>query len=426
MTDTKPDDPFNRPTQPEDEWTDLNAEEAFVASLLLWKTETTEAAQQIQPADFHSLTCRTIYTEILRQHRQGVNADRATLADQLEAHIIDSLDRMTIEQPGGRWRNYAPSILEHARRRRLWAAGRSLTEQAMLADVDRLTSEMQQTLETASIGTTGPPVGLKGVDEFLDSPRPPDDGWVIPGLMRHGWRALIVGVEGSGKSWIQRSMAMGCANGLQPFNPGGPKYAPKNALIVDLENPEDALRDSLDQIRHAARQYADQYMPNVCQFWAEPSGINLRTPAHQSQLIAALDLVRPDLLCIGPVYKLYDALKGETDEQAARDCQRILDDLRTRYGFGLVLEHHAAKGAGGGFREMSPIGSSIWMRWPELGLKFIPADGEPEVGPTSFRFGRFKANDRVENEWPSHIGRDSNWPWRQVNGYDTPTPARVF
>ena len=83
----------------------------------------------------------------------------------------------------------------------------------------------------------------------------------------------------------------------------------------------------------------------------------------------------------------------------------ILDDLRTKYRFGLLLEAHAPK-AQGGVRELSPIGSSVWLRWPDLGFKLLPIKGRPlDLERGSFR------GDRMQHGWPPEFARGKVLPW---------------
>ena len=59
----------------------------------------------------------------------------------------------------------------------------------------------------------------------------------------------------------------------------------------------------------------------------------------------------------------------------------MLDDLRTRFGFALVLEHHAPKPRGGR-RDLLPFGSQRWLARPELGIRLKSSRGTEERAPT--------------------------------------------
>jgi hypothetical protein len=46
---------------------------------------------------------------------------------------------------------------------------------------------------------------------------------------------------------------------------------------------------------------------------------------------------RPELVVLGPLYKTTIRTRGEDFEQMAEGVQHVLDDLRTRYGFALLM-----------------------------------------------------------------------------------------
>ncbi|MBK9178745.1 MAG: site-specific DNA-methyltransferase [Acidimicrobiales bacterium] len=100
------------------------------------------------------------------------------------------------------------------------------------------------------------------------------------------------------------------------------------------------------------------------------------------------------------------------------EVQHVLDDLRTRYRFALLVEHHAPKRQAG-VRELAPYGSSLWLRWPELGLKLIPTDDTNRV----MDVGRWRG-DRRQSGWPARLERGTPWPWVGVwpDGWEPRNP----
>ena len=145
--------------------------------------------------------------------------------------------------------------------------------------------------------------------------------------------------------------------------------------------------------------------------WHRPGGIDLRKRADRGQFEEVLRRHRPELVCLGPLYKSFRRHSTrETDEEAASQMQEILDDMRTRYGFALVLEHHAPK-AQGGVRDLIPFGSSLWMRWGEIRMSLSPPDKNfPiwELTMTPF------SGARVEHSWPDRLDRNRDThglPW---------------
>lgn len=251
--------------------------------------------------------------------------------------------------------------------------------------------------------------GLSTVDEFLTTADTKPAPWVVPGLFRAGWRCLVVAPEGVGKSVASRQVAIAAAQGVHPFTHG--TIPAVRTLIVDLENPDDAIAETCRPITDRARATSARYDEGRAWLWRRPDGIDLRSRADRAALERVIADCRPDLVALGPLYKAYRTSARESDELAGGEVQAVLDDLRTRYGFALLMEHHAPKSVGSSGRDLVPYGSSLWLRWPELGLKLIPGDGESSPRD-SLLVGRFR-RDRMRNAWPDRLDRggEGRWPW---------------
>jgi AAA domain len=138
-----------------------------------------------------------------------------------------------------------------------------------------------------------------------------------------------------------------------------------------------------------------------------PQGIDLYGDAASAAwLEARIRRATPDLLILGPLYKL--AGDDPISEEVARKVASVLDDLRVRYGFALLIEAHVPHGQGGN-RPERPYGASMWLRWPEFGLHLA------QTGMLTHWRGQ-----RDEREWPAVLKRGGEWP----SGPLTATPAR--
>ena len=102
---------------------------------------------------------------------------------------------------------------------------------------------------------------------------------------------------------------------------------------------------------------------------------------------------------------MYRRGANETYEDSADEAMSILDELRMKYGFALVLEHHAAKGKAGEKRDLSPMGSQRWMAWPEAGISLY----KDNMDGTMLHVKRFRGDRLSGIEWPDRIIRDRNW-----------------
>lgn len=207
-------------------------------------------------------------------------------------------------------------------------------------------------------------------------------------------------------SVLLRQMAISAAAGLHPMTHR--KVEPRRALIVDLENPDEAVEEVCAPMKATAEGRVD-WDPDRCWLWHQPQGINLRKRSDRVEFESVIRMSQPDIVCFGPVYKSFVSSAAE-DEAATGEVQHVLDDLRIRHNFGVVLEHHAPHGQDGRKREIRPHGSVRWQRWPEMGIAMYPVKGVEG----SYDLRRFRG-DRVKASWPDRVDRSgSSWPWAGV------------
>lgn len=209
-------------------------------------------------------------------------------------------------------------------------------------------------------------------------------------------------------SWILRFTAICAAYGIQPWR--HERVRPVRTLIIDAENPMDALFESFETILKKATSYNPQG-ETVNRLWWKPQGVNLRNRADLAALENVIRVRRPDLVCMGPLYAMYEnSAKDFGWETAAREVQVALKKLMVRYNFALMIEDHAPQPSGGAKRDMRPYGSSFWRRWPDIGIG-MEADGQRE---DRFKLTRWRG-DRVPTDWPKVIERGSatgsSWPF---------------
>lgn len=382
-----------------------------IGACVLSRVAVADVARICTEADFYVPAHAVMYATVLAMWRNGDPIDIGTLIDHL---VRDG----TLERAGGHGgvmevvtgtpstsnaASYARIVVEYATRRRLIALGEQLVEGGYTnpdaADIiDRARTELAELV--LPIGNT--PDDLWSIDDFLDRPDVDRAGWVIPGLLRTDWRVVIVAPEGVGKSQLYRQIAMCAGQGVHPLNFN--EIPPVVSLLVDFENPDDAVIEGCTPIRTQLLRTVD-YTEHRAHLWHRPGGVNLRTRAGRADFEAVLAHVQPDLVCLGPLYKAYRRAPNENDEAASDHVQGILDELRTRYRFALLLEHHAPKKQAG-VRDIEPYGSSYWLRWPEIGLGLIPEDDQN----SELRVKRWRG-DRLPNSWPDSLHRSKPWPW---------------
>jgi replicative DNA helicase len=284
-----------------------------------------------------------------------------------------------------------------------------------LADSDAAISETMAAARgeweavQSSVGThmTAKTLGdvLAGSDEY---------DWLIPNLLERMDRVVITGGEGAGKTTFVRQLGVLAAAGLHPtlFTP----IDPIRVLAVDAENTEKQWRRGTRSLalkaRLAGKTDPAQNLHLSCQ-----SRIDITTDRDLGSIHRLIDEHSPDLVLIGPLYRLIP--RAITSDDDAAPLLAALDTIRAR-GIALVMEAHAGHAtAKDGNRDLRPRGSSALMGWPEFGFGIaLDASVTPPLG----QIVRWRG-DRDERAWPTTMQRGGAWPWADDNPTNT---ARVI
>ena len=321
--------------------------------------------------------------------------------------VLDLAIRATTHLVGN-GTGYAQTIREAHMRRRLDTALTAAHQRINSPDwtITQTITDLTQSLNTTT--GTNPADQTQTLDQFVDQPLP-DTEWVTPGLLACGDRLIITGPEGFGKSQLVRQLAVAAAAGIHPLTAA--PAAPRRALLVDTENPRrimiGALKTMRDNLRRTGHETNDRL--NIARY---PQGLDLATEKDQLQLHALCRQHNPDILAIGPAYKLYVGGSNTREEDLARTVTNALDQIREQYNCTIILEHHSPHAQPGQNRTTRPIGSSLWLRWPEFGIGIRPT-------PESTRNHRIATLEhwrgmREERDWPERIEQDTLLPWRET------------
>jgi replicative DNA helicase len=400
---------------------DPEAERAVIGMLMVGTTAGEYLFANLSESDFFTPAHGLAFAAIRDLYLKGRKADATTVRDLLHTNgyttvqTSDLISATASAPPSSHAPEYAEIVARLAVSRRAMLAARSAIE---ALGENRHPSGVIESLIT-DLNQLDSPILEKEPDDitFADLLSIPSEGrtpWVVPGLLRLDWRALIVGREGDGKSILLRQIAVAASLGVHPFT--GEAIPPTRTLIIDLENPQDEIRRWIERLTATCGGTSGEG-----RLWHRPGGIDLRNRAERAALEAVIRVRQPNLVVLGPLYKAFQSRSSENDEQATSEVQHILDDLRTRYGFALLLETHAPHGFSGG-RDLRPFGSSLWLRWPEQGISMKPFDWN-QVPSRMVRLSRFRG-DRTENAWPAglHWGTSSQLPWQPdwTLGYGKP------
>jgi 5S rRNA maturation endonuclease (ribonuclease M5) len=233
--------------------------------------------------------------------------------------------------------------------------------------------------------------------------------WLIPGMLERGERVMIVAAEGVGKTMLARQVAILSGAGVHPFTFGAMR--PVRTLFVDLENPERIIRRTSRRILNSVRKNYDRKSDPEAHLWIKPDGINILKPVDRALLEAQIEATQPELLVLGPLYKSFIDPGNKTAEATAIEVAKYLDEIRTTYGCALWLEHHAPLGNSLSARDLRPMGSAVWMRWPEFGYALAPdptAVGDPIYEVQQWR------GPRDLRQWPTRMKRSELFPFEVI------------
>lgn len=240
--------------------------------------------------------------------------------------------------------------------------------------------------------------------------------WLIPGMLERGERVMIVAAEGVGKTMLARQVAILAGAGVNPFTFG--RIPPVRTLFVDLENPERIIRRTSRKILTAVRENYGHRVDPEAHLWIKPDGINVLKPADRALLEAQIEATAPELLVLGPLYKAFIDPGNKTAEATAIEVAKYLDEIRVRYNLALWLEHHAPLGNGLSGRDLRPMGSAVWMRWPEFGYALAP--DPTAAGPAPEYLVQQWRGPRDLRQWPTRLARSDLFPFEvlEFSGQD--------
>lgn len=395
---------------------------AVLGSMINWpQTAIDKATRMVVAADFHEPKHQTIFEAVLALHEMRRPVELVALNSLLTgngtifkvggAGYLLELTRSATTPSGIDY--YLGVLAEHAMRRAMLVAGQRITQCASTpngmtgAEIGEFAGEQLAAAMRGS-GEAAMDEGLGPDDLCAD---PPAHQWVIPGLLERGDRLMLTGEEGAGKSMLSRQIAVAAAAGLNPFTLAATGFRAR-VLVVDCENRLNLTLRRYKPLIDAAAKTGNDITAAKFRLYLEPKGIDLTKRAGQGWLIRRVEAFRPDLLVIGPQYRLQTA--EPSDEQAAKRVAAVLDDVRHICGSALVMETHAPHRAGNSKqRDLRPIGSSLWLRWPDFGFGLTYSD---DPNARMFRVMDLKPwrGSRDERRWPKTIRADravDGWAW---------------
>lgn len=365
------------------------------------------AAKLIGPADFHQPAHEQLWRTIgdLERDRKPVDAATVSSAVAGRPHLRAALlEVVTAGGIPGQVDYFAEIVRGHAVRRRILTETTRARQAALDPTIDVATLTTATASRFAALRDSGATddITARTLAEVIATEDEPYD-WLVPDLLERGDRLMLTGVEGLGKSTLLRQIAVFTAAGMHPF--GSRPVDPLKAVIIDAENTERHVKRKLRPLHQTCLRYA-QRDPGPFVLVDCPGRLDITRDRDLARIHQMLDATDPDILVIGPLYRLVPRAI-QTDDEAA-PVLTALDTIRDR-GIALLIEAHAGHGIGKhGDREMRPRGSSALLGWPEFGygLREVDDATPPRVRMVAWR------GDRDDRKWPTHLQMGDTWPWR--------------
>ncbi|MEF2979069.1 AAA family ATPase [Subtercola sp. YIM 133946] len=394
----------------------ITSEQAMIAAILLDEREFRTCVTECIPLDFEDKRVGMIFAGMAAMFREREPIDVITVSDHLlewDVRGITAIDfhSWTSEvSSSAHAGTYARQVRKGAMQRGLQEVATRLSNEkdvdpgiALAKAQERLKTlrdgHVQTSLEARTLGT----VLLDDNDEY---------DWVVEDLLERNDRVLLTGTEGAGKSTLVRQMAILAAAGVHPFTFFPTK--PAKVLVVDAENTERQWRRAVRPLVTKAALRGRVNPADTVSLACTPR-IDLSKDSDLGEVHRMIDEVHPDILFIGPLYRLTP--RAINDDDDAMPILAALDTLRER-GCAMVIEAHAGHAKSGGAvgeRDLRPRGSAALMGWPEFGLGLRP--DKSANASNRFQLIRWRG-DRDARAWPTQISRgSSDWPWTPTTNF---------
>ncbi len=394
----------------------LAAERDVIGAAFLNPNTVRMIAEEVEPEDFYSPMHEHVWRAIVRRWMAQEPITEVLVAQEVSqvalattgrnnaVHVVTLYDmRAAVGAVAVSARHHARIVHEAALRRRVERFAVTLRQAAVSnIEISELMTVAREEFEAVKRSTSSEMESVT-LGELLDGTDEYD--WVIPGLLERTDRLIITGAEGGGKTTLGRQICILAAAGIHPIT--FDRIEPVRVQVIDCENSDRQWRRKVRPMAARASQVG-VVDPAEVMHLAFPGRIQIASERHLGAIHRLLDRNKPDLLYIGPIYKMSNGALNSDDDAAP--VLAALDSIRER-GISLVIEAHAGHSTTGegGSRNLRPRGSSALLGWPEMGFG-LRADTE---NPNESIVERWRG-DRDERDWPARFKRGGEWPWTPV------------
>ncbi|MFT4281214.1 AAA family ATPase [Microbacterium sp.] len=369
-----------------------------------------EVQARVTPSDFEDLRLASIYRGILQMAVERIPIDYIAVADRLAewdvrgwgiGELAEWEAMVTTTSNVG---FYAAKVREAAIGRAVRGVAEELLHGGEVGPaMQKAITDLIEIRDRDAAENASP---VRWLRDILSVPEEDDVyDWVIPDVVERRDRLMLTAGEGVGKSMLLRQLALMPAAGLHPFTFS--RIEPITALVVDVENSERQWRRAIRRLADNAAQQGVRNPEDHCA--VEILGkSDITQPQVLGDIHRKIDAVRPDLVVIGPLYRLAPAINKEEDAAAVLTA---LDSIRERDVAMLIEAHAGHETSRQGVRNLRPRGSSALLGWPEFGLGLARDKNEDVVGGrATYSLLRWRG-DRDHRAFPPKLRRGQVWPW---------------
>lgn len=382
------------------------AERNLIGSLVLMPVNYREVRKLVSSEDFENADMGKIFDGIGNMVARGEGVDQISVGNRFAEWGVTIYDSTQIFE----WaiaEVYAAPATEYAKKVRNDSITRKLRVVAstIMEKINRVHEPLDVAIDVSNYvdaireNVSSGELTTKVLGDVLEG----EDGydWLIPGLIERQDRLIVTGPEGFGKTTFIRQLTILAAAGINPIT--FEKIQPVKVLVIDAENTERQWRRAVRYMTHQAARVGS-VDPRKTIHIAAGRRIDLTKGSHLSEIHNLVDIHKPDMLMIGPLYKLVP--KAINNDDDATPLIVALDSLRDR-GLSLIMEAHAGKTTNlDGDRDLRPRGSAALLGWPEFGFGLTPVVNEP----MKVKLVRWRG-DRDNRAWPKILMKGGEWPW---------------
>lgn len=399
---------------------DIDAEMSVLGACMLDRRVCREVLDTLDPAAMYKPAHATILNAIGKMHAAGRAIDPITLTKFLA-------DEGDIARVGGNGYvfslvhtvptvanadYYAEIIQDRSLRRALIELGTQLVQMGYSPDSgthDLVERAVAMARDVRDRGQASQDLPTEDLLDFVQHEDTYD--WIVPGLLERADRLILTAAEGGGKSTLLRQMSVQLAIGVHPFDPAT-RPDPASVLVLDCENSAPASRRKYRHLLNVAERSKRGLHRGMFHVECRPEGVDLTRPADRAWVMRRVERYMPEVLIIGPVYRLHAG--NPNDEELARKVSVVIDEARATANCAVLMEAHSPHGGNIGPRSLRPLGSSLWMRWPEFGFGLRPVEDDKSAANVDGARGRRVIpwrGMRDERAWPQFVKQGEDWPW---------------